>query len=81
MADLKERETNGFYYVDFEPQLILCEVIVGARNQTPVGQVAKLVKGLSHQVQVPKARPAFREFAMIRNEAVKAINVPAGRSR
>jgi hypothetical protein len=81
IADLKEREANGFYFVDFGPQLTLREVIVGARNATPIGQVAKLLKGLSHPVQVLKARTAFQEFAIVRNHAVKSIHVPQAKSR
>jgi len=81
MADLKERDTTtGFYYVDFGAQLQLREVILGARNEMPVGQMGKLVRRNSYPVQVLKARPAFQEFAMVRNKAIKAINVPAPRA-
>jgi len=78
MADLKAKDaTTGFYYVDFGPQLRLREVILGARNEMPVGQMGKLVKKSGYSVQVFRARPAFQEFAMVRNKAIKAINVPA----
>jgi hypothetical protein len=82
MADLKAKDpTTGFYYVEFGPQLQLREVILGARNEMPVGQMAKLVRNSRCPVQVLKARPAFQEFAMVRNKAVKAINVPSRNSR
>lgn len=81
LSGLHEQDaTTGFYYVDFGPQLQLREVIVGARNPTPVGQMAKLVRKNQASVQVLKARPAFQEFAMVRNKAVKAINVPAAKA-
>jgi len=77
LADLKEKDSaTGYYYVDFGPQLQLREVILGSRNSVPVGQMAKLVRKNQEAVQVLKARPAFQEFAMVRNKAVKAINVP-----
>jgi hypothetical protein len=42
MADLMVKDTTtGFYYVDFGPQLQLREVIFGARNEMPVGQMGK----------------------------------------
>lgn len=79
IAELKIQDpATGFYYVDFEPSLQLREVIVGDRNITPVGQVAKLVRKSAHQVLL-KARPAFKEFAIVRNKAVGAISVPARR--
>lgn len=42
MADLKFKDAKtGFSYVDFGSQLQLREVILCARNEAPVGQVAK----------------------------------------
>lgn len=70
-------ESTGHYYVDFSPLLQLREVILGARNEMPVGQMAKLVRGNAAPVQIFKARAAPQEFAMVRNKAVKAINVPS----
>jgi len=81
LADLKVKDkTSGFYYVDFGQQLQLREVILGARNEVPVGQMGKLVRRSDRSVQILKARPAFQQFAMVRNNAVKAINVPAVKS-
>lgn len=74
-AELKARDVNGFYYVDFGPQLRLREIIVGARSGMSIGQVAKLVKMNPEPVLVMKARTAFQEFAMVRNKAVAAITV------
>lgn len=70
---------TGYHYVDFGPDLQLREVILGARNETPVGQVAKLIKFNEASVTVLKARPAFHEFAMVQNKAVKPIRVRARR--
>lgn len=80
LADLKIRDAvTGLYYVDFGPQLELREVIVGARSDVSVGQIAKLARGNDAPVLVLKARAAFQEFAIVRNKAVKAIKVPAAR--
>jgi hypothetical protein len=78
LANLEERDpVTGHYYVDFGPQLQLREVILGARNDTPVGQVAKLVRGNAHPVKLFKARAAFHEFSMVENLAITPIKVPA----
>lgn len=70
-------ETTGFYYVDFGSQLTLKEVILGCRNPTPVGKVAKLVRNNPASVRVSKVRPAFKKFEMTENKSVKPINVRA----
>jgi hypothetical protein len=70
-------ERTGFHYVNFGPQLELREVILGCRNSTPVGQIAKLVRNNSAQVRVSKLRPGFQRFEMVENKRIKAINVPA----
>lgn len=72
-------EKTGYYYADFGAQLQLREVIIGARNDIPVGQMAKLVRHNGASVQVLKARPAFHQFEVVRNRGIKAISVPARR--
>jgi hypothetical protein len=75
MAKLEEQDPKtGLFYVDFGPDLQLREVILGHRNTTPVGQIAKTVGRYSHAVTVSKARAAFNEFAIVRNQAVKAVS-------
>lgn len=78
IANLDHKDdATGFYYADFGPQLTLREVILGCRNPTPVGQLAKLVRNNYASVKVWKVRPAFQEFAMVENKSVKPINVSA----
>lgn len=68
MAELRERDpATGMFYVDFGPELQLREIILGARNPTPVGQVAKLVRGEPESVTMLKARPAFQAFKIVAN--------------
>lgn len=81
VADLKIKDPlTGHHYVDFGPELKLREVIVGARNQTPVGQIAKLIGRSENPVIVFKVRAAFQEFAMVRNKNISPIKVRAQRS-
>lgn len=67
-ADLAVRDAQtGFHDVDFGPQLLLREVILGARNTRALEDVAKLVMKIVCDVTVFKTRPAFRRFAMTRD--------------
>ena len=80
IADLKVKDpATGHYYVDFGSELQLREVILGARNTTPVGQVAKLVRGPEFPVSVFKARAALQEFAMVPNRRISPIKIRARR--
>lgn len=66
---------TGHHFLDFGPKLTLREVILGCRNDTPVGAIAKLVHDNEASVRVCRARPAFQEFAMVENKRIKALNV------
>jgi hypothetical protein len=75
LAKLEEKDPKtGMYYVDFGPDLLLREVILGYRNTTPVGQMAKAVGRHPFAVTVFKAKPATNEFAMVRNQSIAAIS-------
>lgn len=76
-AKLTHRDpVTGFYYVDFGPDMILREVIVGARCKRSVGAIAKSIgKDVDQSVRVIKARPAFETFGMVRQKRVTPIMV------
>lgn len=82
-ADLDDRDAkSGLYYVDFGPDMVLREIIVGARCTKPVGEFAKLVKASNKvlkSVTIIKARPAFQTFTMVRQRRVTTITVTPGR--
>jgi hypothetical protein len=82
IATLEERDpATGYYFVDFGQQLALREVILGCRNETPVDDVAKLIRENDAPVRVFKARPALKQFAMVENKLVKAMKVLPGPQR
>lgn len=78
-ANLDDRDAKtGLYYLDFGPNVVLREIIVGARCSKPVGDFAKLVKAsgkVIKPVTVIKARPAFQTFSMTQQKRVKALTV------
>jgi hypothetical protein len=72
--NLKDKDPiNGEYYIDIGPELILREIILGARCKAPVGSFRKLVGKVDHSVTVIKARPAFESFTMVRQKAIASI--------
>ena len=77
MADLKEKEANGIYYVDFGPSMVLREVIIGCRSKLLPPQVASKLRGLPASVKVYKARVGFTDFEMVRDKKVPIVNVLA----
>ena len=79
LANLDDCDAKtGLYYVDLGPNVVLREIVVGARCTKPVGHFAKLVKAsgkVTKAVTVIKARPAFETFTMIPQKKVKALTV------
>lgn len=66
---------NGYFYLPFENNIVLREVIVGSCCAAPVGSFKKLLAGLPQSVTIIKARPAFETFTMVRQKQVSAITV------
>jgi hypothetical protein len=62
MAELRDRDEDGHYYADFGEHLMLREVIVGVRCSTTQGQVAEWIGDWGYDVEIRKARLAFKQF-------------------
>lgn len=79
--NLKDKDPiNGEYYIAVGSELVLREIILGARCKAPVGSFRKLVGRIDHSVTIIKARPAFESFTMVRQKAIPAIVVrPCGK--
>ena len=58
-----ESEENGHYFVEFNKNLRLVEVIVGARSELTPNEISEQGK-LSSEVKITKARPAYDQFKM-----------------
>lgn len=65
MADLQDRDQDGHYYADFGDRLTLREVVIGVRCETSQGEVASWIGDIGHDVEVRKARLAFKEFKIV----------------
>ncbi|MDB5856635.1 MAG: hypothetical protein JWQ76_324 [Ramlibacter sp.] len=74
-ALLQERDANGKFYVDFGSNLTLRSIVVGARCEIAVPDMAKLVLRPEKPVDVWKARPAFTEFRIVRQQRVPVLTV------
>lgn len=76
-AGLKERE-NDKYYLDFGPDLVLREVILGSRCTLNSQDVAKAVRKPAARVKIIKARAAFDSFRIIRQRKVAVLWIEPG---
>ncbi|KOO58948.1 hypothetical protein WH43_07015 [Rheinheimera sp. KL1] len=68
VIELKERDSDGNYYMPFEGNLNLEKVIVGCNCEISRSELDKLIGDLKSKIEVFKVRPAFRTFKMVRNE-------------
>lgn len=80
-AELNDKEQNGLYYLPFGKDLILREVILGARCKLSVAEVAEAVVKQQHSVHVIQAEPALNSFAIIQKKTVRSIDIKAGLSQ
>jgi len=65
MAELKEQDADGHYYVDFSETLTLREIIIGVRCETPQQEIASWIGEIGHDVEIRKARLAFKQFKVV----------------
>lgn len=64
---LTEPDANGMHFLQFNDDVVLKEVLIGARATISRSQVDELLEQFSGQVRAYKVRPAFRTFEMVRN--------------
>ena len=74
LAELKDRE-NDLYYVDFGPDLVLREVILGSRCKLKLQELADMIRKADGRVDIVKARPAFDLFRIVGDPEVPVITV------
>lgn len=65
MAELEEVDADGKYYADFGEALMLREVVIGVRCETTQQQVAEWIGDLGNEVEIRKARLAFKQFKIV----------------
>ncbi|RAR48277.1 hypothetical protein C7401_15229 [Paraburkholderia unamae] len=62
IAELKDQDTDGHFYADFGEHMMLREVVIGVRCDTSQREVAEWIGNLGHDVEIRKARLAFKQF-------------------
>ncbi len=62
-----EKERDGHYYLSFSNSLQLNKVIIGCESDATVKEIEGALGDLKNSVEVLKARPAFKEFKVVRN--------------
>jgi hypothetical protein len=66
-VELKEDE-GGIYYTDFEGNMELKQVIVGANSTVTRDQLASALGSLYSKVETFKVRPELQNFEMVKNQ-------------
>jgi hypothetical protein len=59
-------EEGGLYFADFSRRMALRQVIVGAQSKITRAEVAEVLGNLVGEIEVFKARAAFRSFRIVR---------------
>jgi hypothetical protein len=77
-AELKDKEPNGLYYLDFGPNLVLREVVLGSRCELVPQAIADEIRNPDASVEVVKARPAFDSFRIVRQQRVPVVTIERG---
>ena len=66
-AKLNE-ERDGHYYYEFSDTLKLKKVIIGSESDLKVSDISQALGDLKSHVEILRARPAFREFKVVKNQ-------------
>lgn len=66
-----KKDPRGIYFMDFEGNMELKEVILGPRCTLKTDQIAKYLTSYICQVEVFQSRIAFTKYEVVRNKAVK----------
>ena len=75
-GNLDQREaTDGKYYLNFDPHIILREVILGSRCSASPRDIADKVVPSKARVEVFQARPAFQSFRIVRQKDEPSVFV------
>lgn len=67
----KDEEENGLYFQNFSEQIKLRQIIVGSRSDISRADIKTALGDLENEVEIFKARPAFRTYRIVRNENEK----------
>jgi hypothetical protein len=63
-----DAKDGDLYFADFSDSLVLRQVIVGAESDVSRADLRDALGGLASDVNVFKARPAFKSFRIVQNE-------------
>jgi hypothetical protein len=63
-----EEEEDGLYFKDFDDELRLVEVIVGARCTVPRSAIVRALAPLTTEISLVKARAGFTKFEIVTDQ-------------
>ena len=69
-VNLGEKDRNtGLYFKDFGEDMLLREIILGARCKTGKGKIKTYIEGYKQKIEIINSRLAFRSFRIVPNLA------------
>lgn len=68
-----QHEENGLHYFEFDDNLQLVEVLIGARCSMPRSAIERALGSLASQIKIRKARAAYNRFKMIEDKDWAAL--------
>jgi hypothetical protein len=74
-SSLKEPDKNGKFYVDFDANMKLGSVILGARCLTSIADIVKIVGKVDQPVEIWKARAGFTKFEIVQQKRIRKVTV------
>ena len=64
---------SGMYFHKFSKDLVLREIILGARCDVPISKARTMASAFTQKVHVQKARIAFTKFAVVENRRFRQV--------
>lgn len=76
LSEEPQTDTTHMHFVNFGPDLMLREVILGARSKLTVQEAALQVDAIDHSVKLFKVRAMFGEFKMVKDRHTPQVITP-----
>lgn len=67
--ELNRPDPRGFYFTEFDTDLILREVLIGVRSKLNATDLASKVAHYNNQIEIKNCRIAFKTFSVVDNRA------------
>ncbi len=71
IVPLEEKHSSGYYFTDFDGNMVLKEVILGPRCSVMFDDVKEILRSYKSKVTVFKSRIAFTKYEVVKDKSIK----------